>query len=66
MTHLAVAGNFDGLTPVKGLDKLVQNLSRIYEEEGAADCWEMIRYNVAHLETREMRQDIVGFLRKFM
>ena len=60
--HLSVAGNYDLLTPPAGLDMIDNELRRIYREEGAPDNWKMLRYNVGHLETADMRKEIVKFL----
>ena len=64
--HLALAGNFDRLTPLDGLEMLDRELSRIYRDDNAAECWKMVRYNVGHLETQAMRAESVAFLEKFL
>lgn len=64
--HLAIAGNFDRLTPTAGLDKLDAELATIYQRENAADAWEMIRYDIGHVETRAIRADALRFLKKWL
>ena len=64
--HIALAGNYDILTPPAGLDKIDRELSEIYRNEGAEDAWKMVRYNVGHIETRAMRKEIVDFLNKWL
>lgn len=63
--HLALAGNLDILTPPAGLDKTDKELTDIYKNEDAADAWQMLRYNVEHVEIPEMRIAIVNFLKKW-
>lgn len=64
--HLAIAGNYDKLTPAKGLDKIDEFLKKAYEEEGAAEAWKMSRYDTGHYETSEMRREIIEFLKKWL
>jgi len=54
--HLSTAGVYDNLTPVAGLD-------RIEAELAGAGGFELLRYPCGHLETREMREDVLRFLR---
>lgn len=61
--HLSLAGNLDGLTPPKGLDRIDGELKKAYAAEGAADAWKLLRYDVGHLETPEMRLEIKAFLK---
>jgi len=60
--HLATAGRYDKLTPLSGLFKVDDALRKAYAEMGAADNWRLDLYDVAHLETPEMRRDILDFL----
>ncbi|WP_274362017.1 dienelactone hydrolase family protein [Paenibacillus thermotolerans] len=60
--HLSTAGNYDLLTPPAGLDIVDKQLQEVYLRDGAPDNWKLLRYNVAHLETAEMRNEIVRFL----
>ena len=65
--HLALAGNKDALTPVKGLDRIDAELKRAYAADGApADAWRLFRQDVGHTETPEMRAEIVNFLEKWL
>jgi len=64
--HLAVAGNYDRLTPVKGLDRLDRELKEIYEQEGAPEAWKLSRYPCGHIETRAMRREVMKWLAKWM
>ena len=64
--HFGLAGKLDPLTPQKGLEKIDNNLKEIYKEDGASDAWQLKIYNVGHLETPEMRQDIMAFFKKWL
>ena len=64
--HFGLAGRYDPLTPVKGLEKIDAHLKEVYKAAGAADAWQLKIYPVAHLETEEMRKDILEFLKKWL
>lgn len=56
--HLSLAGNQDKLTPVAGLEKIDAELKRVYASAGHAENWKLLRYDVGHMETPEMREEI--------
>jgi dienelactone hydrolase len=56
--HLALAGTKDHLTPQKGLDVVEAELKKAYAAAGKADHWKLLRYDVGHQETPEMREEI--------
>lgn len=60
--HLGLAGNFDSLTPPAGLDRIDRELRKVYRACGAPRAWKLLRYDVGHMETAEMRARIVEFL----
>lgn len=60
--HLSLAGNQDRLTPTEGLDAIDQELRRVYADAGHPEEWKLLRYDVGHLETPEMRQAIRSWL----
>jgi hypothetical protein len=64
--HLSLAGLRDKLTPVEGLDIVDRELQRAYAEAGHPERWRMLRYDVAHQETPEGRQEALAFLRSFL
>ncbi|MCZ8510871.1 acetylxylan esterase [Paenibacillus filicis] len=64
--HLSLAGDRDQLTPVKGLIKIDEELKKAYREHDAADAWKLLRYDVGHQETLEMREEILSFLQKWL
>ncbi len=64
--HLALAGNYDKLTPPAGLDRIDAELRQVYAAEGAADAWRLTRYNIGHFETAAMRAEIAAFLTKWV
>ena len=61
--HLGIAGLRDALTPVKGLDIIERELKAAYAEAGHAERFGLLRYDVAHQETPEGRQQALRFLR---
>ena len=64
--HLALAGDRDALTPPKGLDRVDEELKRVYATDGAPQAWRLIRQDVGHTETPEMRAEIVKWLEKWL
>jgi dienelactone hydrolase len=64
--HLALAGLRDDLTPVEGLDRVDEELKRVYAEAGHPERWKLLRYDVGHQETAEGRREIMAFLRRFL
>jgi predicted esterase len=56
--HLSLAGNLDPLTPVAGLDKVDEELKQVYAAAGKPEHWKLLRYDVGHQETPEMREQI--------
>jgi len=55
--HLSTAGMYDDLTPPTGLCKIEKALAE-------AGGFELKTYPCGHLETREMREDVLEFIRK--
>jgi dienelactone hydrolase len=64
--HLGLAGLQDKLTPVEGLDIIDRELKQVYAAAGHPEHWKLLRYDVAHVETPEGRQEIIAFLQRFM
>lgn len=64
--HLSLNGIYDRLTPNKGLDIINEALIKVYKDEDAPECFELKKYPVAHLETAEMRVEVVKFFRKWL
>jgi hypothetical protein len=60
--HLSLNGNYDRLTPPRGLDIIDRELKKVYRAAGALDAWKMFRRDVAHFETAEMRAEILTWL----
>lgn len=56
--HLSLAGNQDKLTPVAGLERIDAELKRVYASAGQSDNWKLLRYDVGHMETPAMREEI--------
>jgi dienelactone hydrolase len=61
--HLALAGNLDPLTPPEGLDRIDRELKEEYRKAGQPAHWRLLRYEVGHQETPEMRKEITAFLK---
>ena len=64
--HLALAGNLDPLTPPAGLDRIDRELRQVYAAAGRPEAWKLLRYQVAHQETAEMRREAVAWLQRFL
>jgi len=64
--HLSLAGTRDRLTPVAGLDAIDGAMRRVYADHGAPDAWRQSRYDVEHIETQPMRDEIMAFLAKWL
>jgi dienelactone hydrolase len=64
--HLSLAGNHDPLTPPAGLDRIDQELKKIYSYQEAPEAWQLHRYEVGHQETAEMRRRVLLFLKHWL
>ena len=64
--HLSLAGNLDKLTPPAGLDRIDRELRAVYAQAGKPEHWRLLRYEVAHQETPEMRREALAFLQKHL
>jgi len=64
--HLSINGNFDRLTPPRGLDKIDQELKRTYKDLGIPEGWCMLRYNTGHLETAHGRNAVLSWLNRWL
>ena len=64
--HLGLAGNHDRLTPVKGLDRIDAAVSRVYRELGSTEKWQLLRYEIGHFETAQMRAEVLSFLHRWL
>jgi hypothetical protein len=60
--HLSLAGNQDALTPLAGLEKIDRELQSVYAAAGKPEHWKLLRYDVGHLETPAMREEIRKWL----
>ena len=64
--HFSLAGLFDPLTPLEGLEKIDQEMKEVYLRDGAPDAWQLRIYEVGHLESQAMRQDVMTFFKKWL
>ncbi len=60
--HLSLAGDYDTLTPPAGLDRIDAELKQVYADAGAKGAWELVRYEIGHFETADMRARIMAYL----
>jgi hypothetical protein len=60
--HLSLAGDFDRLTPPDGLDRIDRQMKQLYGRRGSSGAWRLLRYKVGHVETAEMRAEVLRFL----
>ncbi len=56
--HLSLAGTQDKLTPLEGLDVIDAGLQKTYTAAGKPEHWKLLRDDVGHQETPEMREQI--------
>ena len=64
--HLALAGDYDKLTPPKGLDVIDAELKDAYSKAGAPEAWKLLRYPCGHVETHDMRRQIQDWLKRYL
>lgn len=64
--HLCLAGNNDDLTPRKGLDLVEKHLTKVYTELQHQDAWKMVRSELGHEETKEMRTEVKEFIKQWL
>ena len=64
--HLCLAGNYDTLTPPRGMDRIDEELVRAYGRAGAPDAWEMVRYDQGHFENPDMRRRVLEFFARWL
>jgi len=64
--HLSLVGNYDRLTPTRGLDKIGASLRRIYEEQGIPERWRLVRYATGLHETAHGRATVIDWLKKWL
>jgi len=64
--HLGLAGNTDPLTPPSGLDKIDAHLKEAYARLGAPEAWRLVRYDCGHMETPEMRAEVLAWLDRWL
>lgn len=64
--HLGIAGKYDKLTPLEGLQRIDRELKKIYSRDGASEAWKLSIYNIAHYETAAMRREICDFVEKWL
>jgi dienelactone hydrolase len=60
--HLAIAGDFDQLTPAAGLDRIDREVAKSYAALGAEGAWSLRRFPIGHYETAETRRAVEDFL----
>jgi dienelactone hydrolase len=64
--HLSLAGNLDPLTPTKGLERIDRELRKVYRKQGNPKAWKLLRFDVGHVETAEMRATALAFLNEWL
>lgn len=64
--HLSLAGNYDVLTPPRGLDVIDAELKEAYKAAGAPENWLLLRYPCGHVETPDMRRQIIHWLNEHL
>jgi dienelactone hydrolase len=64
--HLGIAGTRDKLTPLAGLDTIDRELTDVYARAGHPERWQLLRYDVGHVETAAGRAAALAFLKEFL
>ena len=64
--HLSLAGRYDRLTPLAGLEKINRELTAVYQNDGSPDAWQLLIYDTGHFETAHMRSQIMTFLQEWL
>lgn len=64
--HLGLAGIYDPLTPPQGLERIDQELQKIYAQRGKPEAWLLKRYATGHFETAAMRNEVMEFLDRWL
>jgi hypothetical protein len=64
--HLSLNGNYDPLTPPRGLDRIDRELKRIYKADGKPEAWRMFREDHGHFETAEMRAEVLKWFERWL
>lgn len=64
--HLSLAGIYDPLTPLEGLQRIDLELKKTYQKENAPDAWRLLTYATGHFETAAMRKEVLSFLDKWL
>jgi dienelactone hydrolase len=64
--HLCLAGNYDLLTPPKGLSRVDAHLRAAYTAAGRSEAWEMVRYDQGHFESPDMRRRALAFFDRWL
>lgn len=64
--HLSLAGDYDHLTPPRGLDRLDAELTDAYTRAGAPEAWRLLRCPCGHVETHAMRREAIEWLREWL
>ena len=41
-------------------------MSRVYQEVGSPEKWQLLRYDIGHFETAEMRAEVLFFLQRWL
>lgn len=60
--HLALAGRYDRLTPLAGLERIDAELHEVYAAAGASEAWRLETFPCGHLETSAMRAAAIEWL----
>ena len=64
--HLSLAGSYDRLTPMSGLERINAELKQVYQDLDADAAWELKCYEIGHFETAAMRAEVLSFLRQWL
>lgn len=60
--RFAAVGIYDHLTPIVGVERIENDLYEVYEKLNARSDIKIKHYPTGHLETAQVRKDLMGFL----
>ena len=64
--HLSLAGIYDPLTPLEGLERIDAELTQVYKSAGAPDAWRLSKHHCGHVETVAMQREALDFLARWL
>src|SRR5690606_1577780 len=64
--HMSLAGRYDKLTPVRGLERVAAELRDVYHQAGVPEAWRLEIHDLGHYGTAAMRRSVLEFLHAWL